>query len=85
MATALAAGVQGLISDILAGILLLADPNFSVGTAVSVGGVDGTVEEVNIRKTHVRDGQGRLHIIPNRSVDASAYVIASSRSPADEG
>ncbi len=83
LGTALASGVQGLISDVLAGMLLLADPNFAVGTAVSIGGVAGAVEEVNIRKTHVRDGEGKLHIIPNRAVDAAPYVIVSARSRED--
>jgi small conductance mechanosensitive channel len=79
MATALASGVQGVISDVLAGMLLLADPNFKVGAVVSIGSVEGTVEEVNIRKTQVRDGDANLHVIPNRNVDAATYVIVHAR------
>jgi small conductance mechanosensitive channel len=79
MATALASGVQGIISDVLAGVLLLSDPHFKVGAAVSVAGVDGIVEEVSLRKTEVRDGDAKLHVIPNRNVDAGTYVITRTK------
>jgi small conductance mechanosensitive channel len=78
VAMALAQGAQGVTADILAGIFLVGDPRFCVGRRVKAGGVEGTVKEINIRKTVILADDGTVRVLPNRSVDAAAYEIKST-------
>lgn len=75
VAMALATGLNSVAQDLLAGIFLLSDEKFVVGTRVLAGGVEGVVEELTIRKTRIRDASGKLHTIPNRNVDSATYII----------
>ena len=72
---ALATGLNSVAQDLLAGIFLLSDEKFTVGIRVKAGGVEGTVEELTIRKTRIRDDNGELHTVPNRNVDSATYII----------
>ncbi len=75
VAMALATGLNSVAQDLLAGIFLLSDEKFTVGIRVKAGGVEGTVEELTIRKTRIRDDNGELHTVPNRNVDSATYII----------
>lgn len=75
VAMALATGLNSVAQDLLAGIFLLADEQFNVGVRTKAGGVEGIVEELTIRKTRIRDADGHLHTVPNRSVDSGTYII----------
>jgi small conductance mechanosensitive channel len=72
---ALATGAGGSVADILGGVFLVADPGFSVGRRVNAAGVEGTIREVNLRKTILEDDEGNIHVLPNRSVDGGAYIL----------
>ncbi len=61
-------GAQQLVHDYLNGILILGENPFSVGDVVAIAGVRGTVEEVGIRRTVVRDMDGTVHSIPNSEI-----------------
>lgn len=61
-------GAQQLVRDYLNGILILGENPFSVGDVVALAGVRGTVEEVGLRRTIVRDGDGTLHSVPNGAI-----------------
>jgi small conductance mechanosensitive channel len=65
---AVSLGAQTLIKDFIGGALILLENQFNVGDVIQVGAVTGTVEEVTMRTTNVRDGQGKLFIIPNGDV-----------------
>jgi moderate conductance mechanosensitive channel len=65
---ALSLGAQTIIKDYIGGILILFENLFSVGDTIQVGIVTGTVEEITLRTTSVRDYQGKLFIIPNGEV-----------------
>src|SRR5207248_10424691 len=58
-------GAQTLVTDLVSGFFILFENQFLVGDYVKIGEAAGIVEEVGMRTTHVRDGQGKLHIIPN--------------------
>ena len=75
IALALAQGASGVTADILAGIFLAGDPRFAVGKRVKAGAVEGTVEDITIRKAVIRAEDGTLHVVPNRVLDAAAYQI----------
>lgn len=62
---ALGFGAQTLVKDMIGGFFILLEGQFYVGDSVQVGTVSGKVEEIRLRTTLVRDGEGVLHIIPN--------------------
>ncbi len=61
-------GAQGLVTDLVSGFFILFENQYLVGDFVQIGDACGTVEAVGIRLTQIRDGQGRLFIIPNGQV-----------------
>ncbi len=65
LGAALAFGAQTLVRDIIAGVFILVDDQFSVGDTVEVNGQAATVEGVTLRSTRLRDWQGRLLFVPN--------------------
>ncbi len=61
-------GAQSLVTDVVSGFFILFENQYLVGDYVQIGEAAGTVEAVGIRVTHVRDGQGKLYIIPNGQI-----------------
>jgi small conductance mechanosensitive channel len=55
---ALGFGAQTLVKDFLSGIFLVLEDQFGVGDVVDLGAATGTVEEVTLRVTRVRDLSG---------------------------
>lgn len=75
---ALSLGAQGFVSDIVNGFMILLEKQLDVGDVVELSGILGTVEDVNLKTTKVRDFDGTTHFIPNRSI-----TVISNRSRAD--
>jgi len=72
---ALALGAQTLVKDFLAGIFILLEDQYNVGDTVKIAGIAGAVEEVNLRRTILRDLDGIVHTIPNSTITtASNYT-----------
>jgi len=61
-------GAQSLIRDILNGLFILLEDQYNKGDWVGIAGVDGLVEEVNLRRTVLRDLDGSAYTIPNGEV-----------------
>ncbi len=61
-------GAQSLFKDVLNGLLILLENQFNVGDVVKVAGITGTVEDMTLRLTKLRDGDGTLNIIPNSQI-----------------
>lgn len=61
-------GAQYLIRDLIAGIFILVENQYRVGDVVQVAGVSGVVEEINLRKTVLRDLDGIVHHVPNGEI-----------------
>ena len=61
-------GAQTLVGDIISGLFILVENQYTVGDAIEVNGVAGSVEEMNLRATMVRDLYGTLHIVPNGEI-----------------
>ncbi|WP_445488520.1 mechanosensitive ion channel family protein [Niallia sp. 03133] len=61
-------GAQGLVSDVVTGFFLLLEKQLDVGDNVIVGNYSGTVEQVGLRTTQIRSGDGTLNYIPNREI-----------------
>jgi small conductance mechanosensitive channel len=72
---ALGFGAQYLVRDYLSGILMLTEDQFRVGDSVEINKISGTVEDMRLRLTVLRDGDGTVHHIPNGEIR-----VASNRS-----
>jgi small-conductance mechanosensitive channel len=61
-------GAQYLIKDLIAGVFVLMENQYRIGDVVSVADVRGLVEEINLRKTVLRDLDGIVHHVPNGEI-----------------
>lgn len=61
-------GAQYLVKDYLSGILILTEDQFRVGDSVEINKISGTVEDMRLRLTVLRDGDGTVHHIPNGEI-----------------
>lgn len=62
-------GAQTLVKDVINGFFILVENQFDIGDTVKAAGVSGVVEEITMRRTLLRDGDGTLHIIPNSAIN----------------
>jgi moderate conductance mechanosensitive channel len=62
-------GAQTLIKDWLGGLFLLLEDQLRIGDSVSINGISGAVEEINLRTTVLRSEDGAVHVIPNGSIN----------------
>ncbi len=65
---ALGLGAQTLIKDVINGTFILIEDQYRVGDIVTLANVTGTVEEINPRRTVLRDANGAVHVIPNSAI-----------------
>ena len=70
-------GCQSLISDIVAGIFLVADNAFEVGDIVVVDGFRGTVKEIGLKTTKIEDAGGNIKLISNSSINSMVNLTNS--------
>jgi small-conductance mechanosensitive channel len=61
-------GAQYLIRDLIAGIFILMENQYRVGDVARVADVAGLVEQINLRKTVLRDLDGIVHHVPNGEI-----------------
>jgi len=77
---ALGFGAQYLIRDLIGGLFVIIEDQYNVGDVVKTAGVIGIVEEINLRRTVLRDLDGIVHFVPNgESGVASNYTKEWSR------
>jgi small conductance mechanosensitive channel len=53
------------VRDVIGGIFIVFEDQFHIGDVLEFGNVVGTVENMTLRATQIRDDEGTLHIIPN--------------------
>lgn len=73
---ALSLGAQAVIRDVIGGVLILIEDQYRVGDVIRLGEASGTVERITLRTTHLRDLEGRLHMVPNGDVRTVANLTA---------
>ena len=56
-------GSQSLISDVVAGVFILYEDQFNVGDHVTIGGIEGVIEEMGFTVGRLRDFNGDLHFV----------------------
>lgn len=75
---ALSLGAQGFVSDLVNGFTMLMEKSIDIGDEVQLDQVRGTVLNVNLRSTQIKDFDGTIHYVPNREI-----IIISNRSKGD--
>jgi small conductance mechanosensitive channel len=61
-------GAQSIFKDVINGIFILVEDQYNVGEVVSIASLRGTVEDLSLRRTTLRDGDGTLYVIPNSQI-----------------
>jgi small conductance mechanosensitive channel len=61
-------GAQSLFKDIINGVFILVENQFNVGDTVKIASLTGSVEDLSLRLTTLRDGDGTLYMIPNSQI-----------------
>jgi small-conductance mechanosensitive channel len=61
-------GAQSLFKDMLNGIFILIENQYNVGDNVKIASLSGTVEDLTLRMTTLRDGDGTVYYIPNSQI-----------------
>jgi small-conductance mechanosensitive channel len=74
MIAAITLAGQSIVLDYLMGFLILVEGQYFKGDIIRVGAVEGTVEEVGLRRTVVRDPRGILHSISNGVIRSSSNL-----------
>ncbi|MDR1711248.1 MAG: mechanosensitive ion channel family protein [Propionibacteriaceae bacterium] len=65
---ALGFGAQSLIKDFLSGIFIVIEDQYGVGDLIDTGTVVGTVEDVGLRVTRLRDASGEVWYVRNGEI-----------------
>ena len=66
---------KDIFQNLLSGILILLGEPFQIGDDIIVSGMEGTVEDIQIRATFLRSPDGRRIVIPNATVYTSAVTV----------
>ena len=68
LGVALGFGAQSIIKDLLTGLFIIIENQYRVGDVVEIDGASGSVEQITIRSTIIRDTDGNVHYIPNGTI-----------------
>ena len=70
-------GAQSLVKDIIAGFFILAEDQFGIGDVVQIAGATGTVLDMRLRVTVLRDLDGNAHYVPNGEIAVASNFTQS--------
>ncbi|HEY1077837.1 MAG TPA: mechanosensitive ion channel domain-containing protein [Fontimonas sp.] len=79
MALAIGLSLQGQLSSLAAGVILIVFRPFKRGDVVSVGGTTGTVEEIRIVHTMLTTGDNQIVYVPNSNITTTTIINYSAR------
>lgn len=68
MGLAIGFGGQYLVRDIITGFFIILENQYRIGDVVSIGGLSGSVEDITLRVTTLRDANGTVHHIPHGEI-----------------
>jgi len=69
-------GAQDVVRDVIAGFLILVEDQYAIGDVVSIAGVSGSVEAIQLRTTVLRDLEGNRHHVPNGQIKVASNMTA---------
>jgi small conductance mechanosensitive channel len=61
-------GAQSLVKDLIAGLFILLEDQYNIGDVARIADTTGIVEDINLRRTILRDLDGIVHIVPNGEI-----------------
>ncbi len=61
-------GGQYLIKDVITGLFIILENQYRIGDIVNIDGTSGTVQDISLRKTILRDMDGTVHHITHGSI-----------------
>lgn len=77
---ALGLAAQDTVANVLGAIAIFLDKPFRVGDRIQFENVDGVVESIGLRSTRIRNLDGHLVTVPNKTV-GNATIVNVSRRP----
>ncbi len=67
-------GAQSMVKDIISGVFVVAEDQYRVGDIVKIADVSGLVEDINLRRTLLRDMDGAVHTVPNGEIRVASNL-----------
>jgi small conductance mechanosensitive channel len=67
-------GSQNLVKDVINGMFILVENQYSEGDVVNIAGKSGFVEDINLRRTVLRDQDGAVHFIPHSQITTATNM-----------
>jgi len=67
-------GAQALVKDVLSGLFIIIENQYGKGDVVKVADISGLVEDVNLRRTVLRDLDGTVHHVPNGEIRVASNL-----------
>jgi len=74
LGVALGFGAQWMVRDFLAGLSIILEDQYRIGDVVCLDKICGGVEDITLRKTVMRDLDGKVYHIPNGSFSVAANL-----------
>ena len=76
---AIGLAAQDTLGNIFGAIAVLVDKPFKVGDRIQLNGLDGTVETIGFRSTRVRNLDGHLVTVPNKTMGNATITNVTAR------
>ena len=65
-------GSQSLVKDVITGLFIIAENQYRIGDVITIAGVTGTVEDITLRLTKIREINGSIHYVPNGEIKVTS-------------
>jgi small conductance mechanosensitive channel len=67
-------GAQSLVKDYIGGLFILLENQYRKGDVVKIADASGLVEDINLRRTLLRDMDGVVHSVPNGEIRVASNL-----------
>ncbi len=67
-------GAQSLVKDYISGLFILLENQYRKGDVVKIADTSGLVEDINLRRTILRDVDGVVHSVPNGEIRVASNL-----------
>jgi len=59
---------RGIVSDFISGLFIILENQYHIGDKIKISNIEGTVEEITLRRTIIKSEDGLVHSIPNSKI-----------------
>ena len=81
LAAAVGFGAQDLVKDFIGGFFIVTEDQFHIGDTVTIAGTTGTVQDIQLRVTVLRDVEGNVHFVPNGQITVASNFTSQFAQP----